>query len=46
VIWLPFALAMFLLGAVCSGPVWTQLTLRESERRERLARRRLKDLSP
>ena len=40
-----YLLAVFLLGALCSGPVWTQMALKENERRakrdlRKLARRR------
>jgi hypothetical protein len=39
-----YLLAVFLLGGLVFAPVWIQRTLREQERRERLAYKRLKEL--
>lgn len=42
---LAFLVAVFLLGFLLGAPVWTALAIREQERRQRLAWRRLRDLS-
>jgi hypothetical protein len=44
-IWVPFALACFMLGVLLGGPLWIAYTLREVDRKQRLAYRRLKDLN-
>jgi len=42
---LAFLVAVFLLGVLAGAPIWTALAIREQERRQRLAWRRLRELT-